>query len=272
MKIIVSHDVDHLYALDHWLHDLIIPKHWIRSVIFLCKRKIGFRVFFERMILPFRKSWNHMEEVLKFDKSHQIPSTFFFGMDRVLGMSYSRKSAKEMIQYVQNQTYDAGVHGVDFQNFTRMEKEYREFKKTAGKIPFGIRMHCVRKDERTLEKLAQIGYLFDSTDFDKTSRQVSGPYKVGRMWEIPLHIMDGYVWVTGDMEQSRVNTLRILKRAEEEGLPYCTILFHDVYYDSRCYPMEKEWYEWLIGYLEDSGYEFISFKSAVKELENSCGC
>lgn len=272
MKIIISHDVDHLYALDHWLHDLIIPKHWIKSVIFLCERKIGLRVFFERMILPFRKHWNHTEEVLEFDKKHHIPSTFFFGMDRVLGMSYSRRAAEKTVRYVQSQAYDAGVHGADFQKYAGIKKEYQEFKKIAGKISFGIRMHYVRKDEHTLKKLARAGYLFDSTDFDKTGKRISAPYKVENMWEIPLHIMDGYVWVTGDMEQSRANTLRILKKAEEKGLSYCTILFHDVYYDSRCYPMEKEWYEWLIDYLDKSGYEFISFKSAVEELENGRGC
>ena len=272
MKIIISHDVDHLYALDHWLHDLVIPKHWIRSVIFFCQRKIGFQVFFQRMILPFRKRWDHTGEVLEFDKKHHIPSTFFFGMDRVLGMSYGRRSAEKAVRYVQRQGYDAGVHGAEFQEPAGIKKEYQEFKKTAGEMPFGIRMHYVRKDGHTFEKLAQAGYLFDSTDFDKGGKEVSAPYKVEDMWEIPLHIMDGYVWVTGDLEQSRANTLRILNKAEEKGLPYCTVLFHDVYYDVGCYPMEKEWYEWLVKYLEDAGYEFISFKNAVKELENNCGC
>ena len=92
------------------------------------------------------------------------------------------------------------------------------------------------------------------------------------MWEFPLHIMDGYVLQVGDVEQSRKNTIDILKKVQEQGLPYCTILFHDYYYNSRCYPQEKEWYCWLVEYLEKKGFEFISFREAVKELEYNSGC
>lgn len=39
MKIIVSHDVDHLYPSDHFLKDLILPKMWVRSFLHLCGEK-----------------------------------------------------------------------------------------------------------------------------------------------------------------------------------------------------------------------------------------
>ncbi|MCM1044009.1 MAG: hypothetical protein NC417_00725 [Candidatus Gastranaerophilales bacterium] len=272
MKIIISHDVDHLYSTEHWRHDLIIPKLWVRSLIYLCRRQINFKVFLARVIFPFQKKWNRTAEVLQFDKEHYIPSTFFFGMSRGLGMSYGAKIAEEMIQYVCAQGYDVGVHGIAFSEDSKMQEEYTRFKKIVGAVPVGIRMHYVRKDESTFEKLAQIGYLFDSTEFDKTGTKMVGPYKIHDMWEIPLHVMDGYVMDIGDAEQSKENTIRIIEKVKEQELPYCTVLFHDFYYNAKCYPQEKEWYDWLIQYLQEQNYEFISFKDAVKELERRDGC
>ena len=37
MKIIVSHDVDHLYGSDHY-KDLIYPKLWLRETLSLLKK------------------------------------------------------------------------------------------------------------------------------------------------------------------------------------------------------------------------------------------
>lgn len=98
--------------------------------------------------------------------------------------------------------------------------------------------------------------------------RLKGPYKIDDMWEIPLHIMDGYVLEVGDSEAGKKNTVRLLKKAEKQGLPFCTILFHDYYYNAGCYPQEKQWYDWLLQYIEKQGYEYISFKDAIKELED----
>ena len=66
MKIIVSHDVDHLYGKDHWFRDMIYPKLWVRSLIWLIKRKITFKEFFLRCISCFKGKTK--EEVLKLMK------------------------------------------------------------------------------------------------------------------------------------------------------------------------------------------------------------
>jgi peptidoglycan/xylan/chitin deacetylase (PgdA/CDA1 family) len=267
VKIIISHDVDHLYSTDHWKHDLIIPKLWIRSFLHLCQRKISVKIFLRRIKYGFEKEWNHTREVLELDKKYGIPSTFFVGMSRGLGMSYSMKSAEKLIHHVKEQGFDVGVHGVAYADFEKMRKEYRRFKTIVGDYPFGIRMHYVRRDENTYHKLDKLGYIFDSTEFDKGGR-LKGPYKIDDMWEIPLHIMDGYVLEVGDSEAGKKNTVRLMKKAEKQGLPFCTILFHDYYYNAGCYPQEKQWYDWLLQYIEKQGYEYISFKDAIKELED----
>ena len=94
MKIIISHDVDHLYPSDHVFRDLIFPKLWLRSFIFFLQRKIGFKTFVYRLFSIFDKRLHRIPEIINFDKENGIPSTFFFGMDNILGMSYKREKER----------------------------------------------------------------------------------------------------------------------------------------------------------------------------------
>lgn len=54
-------------------------------------------------------------------------------------------------------------------------------------------------------------------------------------------------------------------------MPYCTILYHDYQYNERTYPDEKVWYDWLLGYLQEKQYEFVSYEEAIEELEEKYG-
>lgn len=267
MKIIISHDVDHLYPIDHILHDFIIPKLWVRSIIHVVQGKITLKTFFCRLGYPFYRRYHRIEEIINKDIEYKVPSVFFFGMERGLGMSYGKEKAEYYIQYVMQRGFDVGVHGIAYQDSDKIKDEYRSFKNIVKKNHFGIRMHYVRKNNATLQMLADSGYLFDSTEFDKKGEMFNPPYKVNNMWEFPLYIMDGYIMSPGNFEQGKRNTINAIKKAEMNNLPYCTILFHDYQYNALCYPSEKLWYDWLLDYLNQNGYEFISYREAIKEME-----
>lgn len=267
MKIIVSHDVDHLDATDHLTKDLILPKLWVRSFLHLCAGKISFRTFWYRLTILFHNRMNRTEEVMEFDKANGVPSVFFFGMDNVLGMSYSRQKAEPVIKKVLEMGFDAGVHGADYQNAEKIKAEHDTFAALSGTVSFGIRNHYVRFDGETFGKMEQAGYLYDSTWFNKEHLELRAPYKVGQMWEFPLHIMDGYICFPGKVEDGIANTKSAIRQAEAEGMPYCTILFHDYQFDDRFDPQQKRWYEETIRFCREQGYEFISYRDAIKELE-----
>lgn len=204
---------------------------------------------------------------MAFDRAHGIPSVFFFGMDNVLGMSYSQRKAKPVIEKVLAAGFDAGVHGADYQSADGICREHDDFAALSGTASFGIRNHYVRFDGETFEKMARAGYLYDSTWFNKQELEFRAPYKVGPMWEFPLHIMDGYICFPGRLEEGIAHTRAAIARAEAEGMPYCTILFHDYQFDERFDPQQKRWYEETVRYCEAQGYEFISYRDAIKELE-----
>ncbi len=268
IKVIISHDVDHLFAKDHWFRDLIYPKMWIRTTIQLMKRDITAKEWWLRCISCFRKNRHNLDKLMDYDEKHGIQSTFFFGMNQGLGMSYKPEEAKAVIQKVYDRGFSVGVHGIEYQNYEGMKKEYDTFKRVTGIEPCGIRMHYVRFDDETFRKLDQIGYPVDSTEFDKNNCGTrKNPYKTSKMWEFPLTIMDAYL--PGKFDDAKEKTLELLEECRNNGLGYITVLFHDNQYCDDYQDMKK-WYEWLIEYFSDSSlYMFSSFDQSVRELENS---
>lgn len=268
MKIIISHDVDHLYASDHWFKDLIIEKLWIRSLLQLMKREIDAETFFNRLLLPFHNRMHRIDELMEFDRSHGIPSVFFFGMANGLGMSYQKSRACPIMKKVIDQSFDVGVHGIDYQRMEGIKKEHDDFLEMSGLKNFGIRNHYVRFDEHTFEKQSEAGYLFDSTWFDKKKLNLKAPYKVGDMWEFPLHVMDGYICMEGKWQEGVREAIRAVEKSDAMGMPYCTMLFHDYLFNEKCFPQLKRWYMEVVEYCEKSGHEFISYREAIEELEH----
>ena len=265
MKVIVSHDVDHLFAKDHWFRDLIYPKMWVRTTLEFTKREITGKEWWLRNTSCFRKERHHLEELMCFDQEHGIPSSFFFGMRQGLGMSYKPEEAVQAIQMVKDHGFFAGVHGIEYQNAEGMLREFRTFTETVGEKPEGIRMHYVRFDENTFSNLSSIGYAFDTTEFDKQNCGTrKNPYQIGSMWEFPLTIMDGYL--PQQFGKAKQKTLEILQECRRKQLDYISVLFHD-YQFCDDYKDIRDWYIWLIEYFsESSEYTFTSYREAIEQL------
>ena len=185
-----------------------------------------------------------------------------------LGMSYSREKAAIYVSKVKKAGFDVGVHGVEYINESKIIEEHDAFKEISGLEMFGIRNHYVRFNEGTFSKMNHAGYLFDTTYYNKKKTELLNPYKVGSMWEFPLHIMDGYVCEQGNLEEGLKRTYNIIDEANIKGVEYLTILFHDYQFDDVFDPQMKEWYIRTIEYCKAKGYKFISYREAIEELEN----
>jgi hypothetical protein len=266
MKIIVSHDVDHIKASEHIVDNVLI-KHLVRTLLEYASGTIGIRQVCKRLDRSFVKNkWQNIVELIDFEKSLGVRSTFFFGMANGLGMSYSVDSAKPFIEEVISSGFDVGVHGIATNNLEDFIKEFTRLNSLTGLDNFGIRQHYLNLKDSTLKLMNETGYSFDSSVYE-----LSNPYKIGNMWEFPLHIMDGYLIYKGksylnyDISELKNKSVSIIERAEKLGIEYFTILFHDAYYCDS-FPRWKEWYEWLIKYLYSNGYEFINYNGAIVEL------
>lgn len=268
-KIIISHDVDHLYGREHWFRDLSYQKLWFRTTKQLVRHEIPLRTFAARMKSPFQHNRHRIRQVMDFDKAHGVPSTFFFGMSQGLGMSYRPEECMSVIEHVMNRGFDAGVHGVAYTEMDAIQSEHDLFSSMFSIDRFGIREHYVRRDESTLLKLEKAGYLFDTTVFNKDGMDLIAPYKVGDMWEFPLHVMDSFIIREEHLQQAIDETERIIAEACTVELPCLTFLFHDIYFDEYAYPTHKSWYVWLIEHLQEKGFAFISYRRAIEEMDKN---
>jgi hypothetical protein len=266
LKIIISHDVDHLYPSDHILRDIFFPKLWVRSTIELLKGTIGVKTWIYRLNSVFYKRLNQIPEIIEFDKKYNIPSIFFFGMRQKLGMSYKKNAAVQWIRYVLKNGSEVGVHGVEIDDINEMQAEYNDFRDISGQRSFGIRTHYVRYNDSSFAKMASIGYFFDSSEYNKGEIIFKAPYKIANMWEFPLYIMDKDI-IMDNLETAKNKTIEALTNAENCGLKFFTFLFHDYFFNERSFPELKSYYEWFVDYCCNQNLVFTSYSRAIMELE-----
>ena len=268
MKAIVSHDIDHIKVWEHLTKDVIIPKFIVRSEIELFTGKISISEFSNRIGDLFRNRWHRVPELIKFNAEMNVPATFFIGVENGVGLSYSLSNSTDMMKLILNEDAVLGIHGIAYDNQSEIDREKKIFAENAGLKNFGIRMHYVRMTERTLGLLNNAGYTYDSS-----LHGMINPYKVGNMWEFPFQIMDGWViengkaWQSRNLQQSIDATKIIIEEANQKGIQYLGIDFHDRYF-SNSFVTWKKWYEWIIAYLHENKIEMVNFDQAIKELES----
>jgi hypothetical protein len=270
MKVIVSHDVDHITSIEH-LIDFFIPKFILRNSIELFKGIITINEYNGRIKNIFHNKFNNVTELIAFDLENDINSAFFVSVKRGRNLSYSKKQAAKIIDLVLTKGLTVGIHGLSFQDFSEILDEAELFKKLTNISSFGIRIHYLNLSFDTLKNLDRAGYLFDSTKL-----AFENPYRTGNMWEFPIHLMDSNLFY-GDskfqfksFERLKNETIRLVENAYKCQITYLNILFHDFYFTDS-FRNCKAWYIWLISYLKKSGIEFVSFPDAISELNSING-
>lgn len=262
MKIIVSHDVDHIKWSDHTFKDLFIPKYLAKAFYYGLTGKISPTVF-KRRLRAMSSKLDQVPELCAYNNEHNIPATFFVGMANALGLSYPLNTAIATVNYINAQGLDTGPHGIAYATLEGVREEFNIFKQTAS-TPFGIRNHYLRMTARTLSYQAEVGYSYGSTMYG-----IIHPFKVGNMWEFPISIMDAYAVPNPhnnyNMQLWKDNTMATIEEAIKADLPYFVINFHDTFF---CDTFEnvREWYFFITDFFRKNNYEFISFSNAVKEL------
>ena len=262
MKIILSHDIDHIHWKEHYFNDLYLPGVIYRNTKGLLKKNLNFKNYTKRTICTGRM--HRIPELIRLYDQNKIKASFFFGMNRALHLSYKYQKTRPLIQDLIQNNHKVGVHGIAYKDAKYIEIEYNRFKEISGLDFFGIRTHYLRLSGYSHHLFDEQGYLFDSS-FDN----IMHPFKVNNMWEIPISIMDASLVENSQLNQDlniwKENTLKRLKKAKEINLSYIVINFHDIYFSDK-FPIIKEWFLWLVELLQSKDYEFITFEQAVSEL------
>jgi hypothetical protein len=268
MKIIVSHDVDHITVREHLLKDLYIQKWLLKCALYGAFGKIDPCLALRRMCAVFGARLNRVAEVMETDRQFGIPSTFFVGMANGLGLSYSLPAAAAMVNMIRQDGFQVGVHGIAYAEGDAIREERARFCRVRqGETDFGIRNHYLRATPETASLQALAGYAFDSSEYG-----LREPYLVGGLVEFPVCLMDAYLLSLGrnDLEDVKRRTLAAIEQGRERNLSHFTIIFHDCYY-SGLFPDHRAWYDWLVRYVSDH-YEVTDFAAALHEIKTKQSC
>jgi len=266
MYIIISHDVDHLSVKEHIFKDLIIPKFFVWQWIEFIKSNISFNELLQRYKEVFTNNWNHIKQLQEFNKKNGVKATYFFWMDNALWLSYTPQQAKEYIKYLLKNWADVGIHWINFDNKEKLKKEFEIFQEISWLENFWIRNHYLRQNKNTKKIMADIWFLFDTTDYIQENYKIE---KIDNMYEIPFQIMDGTLfnfnqkWL--NLEQAKQYTMNLLNQAIENKQKYFAILFHQRYFTDS-FKTRKNWYIWFVSYCKDKKYTFINYKDLINEL------
>lgn len=266
MKIIISHDIDHYNWSDHFFKDLFIQKYILKNTFYLLSGQIPFSLFRARMNLFKSNRLHRLEELISFNREHCIPASYFMGVRNALGLSYNLTTAEKIATYLNEVDAPLYIHGIAFDDVKEMEFERDTFIKIVRHSSFlGMRMHYLRNSEMTLKILDSLNYKFDSTTYE-----IRNPYYVGKMIEFPVCAMEAYEvdYADTDLNDIKKSTLSRIENAKKKSLDYFTVIFHDAHF-SDSFPLHRAWYVWLIEYFKRNQFEFISFETAVKEIQIS---
>ena len=259
MKIILSHDVDHLFLTEHW-KDRFIPCLVVRSLRSLLKGDLSLNGFLRR----FSRRLHRIPELIEFNSSYNAPTNFFFGMDNGLSLSYSHKRAAPLIKSLQKDGHFIGTHGMAYDNKVSMSEEKRRLHSILGRKVIGIRNHYLRQSSNTQRFMAELDYHFDSTD-----RGLFDPVEKDGILSIPISVMDVDVVKPGVSNEAALKaTLDKLDEATEKNLKYFVINFHDIYFDSVSYPNFYNWYTGLVKECQARDFEFTDFNSVLQEQQS----
>jgi peptidoglycan/xylan/chitin deacetylase (PgdA/CDA1 family) len=269
MKIIVSHDVDHISTYEH-MSDLVVPKYIGRAGVELLKGRIGPGQFAIRMGETLIGKWNFIRELAAFDAEVGIKSTFFFAVGNGMGLAYQPEAARELLHEVIAAGHDVGIHGIARDTVDNIRDERIRFEAVYGVSCRGQRMHYLHPDPSLLDAVAAAGFTYDS------SLRGDGPARnIGGLWSFPVHVMDGDVMLGGrryqtvSVREATDKTRRRIEALAESGVDYVSLLFHDRYF-SAGHAAWRDWYKETMQWATQAGIEFCNYEQAVNELEVRC--
>lgn len=268
MKIILSHDVDNLTTKEH-SKDLIVIKMIIRGFIEFFLFRINFSTLFSRLKLILSNNLTNIKELVELDKKYNTKATYFFATSNDNTLAYKAEAAKPNVKYILDNNLNVGIHGIAFDNLSKMKSEYDKFITIHQTKNIGIRMHYLRKNNDTFSYMKEIGYFFDTTEYSLDLKQ---PYITEEgLIEIPFHIMDSYLFQEKGLQKYNSKyaieyTKNIIDKNKDKDI-ILNINFHQEYF-SDGWKDWKDWYTWIVQYCHKENIEFISYQEVVNELSN----
>lgn len=271
----LSHDVDRVRKTFQ------LFTHLLRS---LWKRDIGSAIYQIRS--PFQKAhyWNFYK-IMDIERNLGLRSTFFFLNETYpfyffkpsswrLSLGYYdlfEPNLQTVIRELDSQGWEIGLHGsyLSYKDLDLLKKEKSDLEIITGRPLLGVRQHYLNLDERTWERQAQAGFLYDAsfgfTDnigFKENKFRPFKPISNRDFYVVPLALMDACVMRKKDPLEQAINIVRLA----EEKCACLVLCWHQRVFNEKEFAGYKDMYLRLIQECRRRGARFLTIGEYVGEM------
>jgi peptidoglycan/xylan/chitin deacetylase (PgdA/CDA1 family) len=228
--------------------------------------------------------WEPFEWYLRVERG--LPATYFLipfkkrTGDHVTAVHASRRATAYDVRDIAEWTSilkgagcELGLHGIDAWHSVPLGRaELAQLRQFAGDTVAGVRMHWLLHDQSTPATLDHAGFAYDSTaGYNETvgyrngTVQVFRPLGASTLLELPLHIQDGALFYTKQLDLSEPEAEQRCRALIENARSFggvLTVLWHD-----RSHGPERFWggfYERLVAELKQQGARFVTANDMVQ--------
>ncbi|MFH1072262.1 MAG: hypothetical protein V1743_02435 [Nanoarchaeota archaeon] len=243
----ITHDIDHIRIREHY-RDLFLFRFVGVSFLELLQGKRSVIDFIRAKLLVFQPNrWDCFKEWIALEKKHRIKSTYFFAVNRGKSLSYTREEIKPVALLLKKNGFDLALHGQEYHNEEKIRQERELFKSITGFYPQGIRIHYLKKGAHSLKLFSKF-HKFDSSEY---STELAQPKREEGILEIPLHIMDTYLfspfYLNLDLEDAILYTKELFAKAKAKN----NIVVFDIHphHLDPIFPRQRKYIDWLYSHI-----------------------
>ena len=182
---------------------------------------------------PIDKLYRNFSEYMEIEEKYETKSTFFFRTQYENG---DYRDYYDDIKKLNKEGWEIGLHTdpSSVNEILEIKREKENLEKILGSKIYGNRVHYLSNDEKLLEKLSKLGFIYDSS-FKKTKDAITvedmGYQQINEIIEFPVTLMDAYLFTYMKISEDKIikTVEKTLNSCRKLNLEFnvMSILWHD---------------------------------------------
>jgi len=182
---------------------------------------------------PINKLYRNFSEYMEIEEKYDTKSTFFFRTQYENG---DYRDYDYDIKKLNKEGWEIGLHTdpSSVNEILEIKREKENLEKILGSKIYGNRVHYLSNDEKLLEKLSKLGFIYDSS-FKKTKDAITvedmGYQQINEIIEFPVTLMDAYLFTYMKISEDKIIKIveKTLNSCRKLNLEFnvMSILWHD---------------------------------------------
>jgi len=155
---------------------------------------------------PINDLYRNFSEFMEIEEKYSVKSTFFFRTQYENG---DYKDYQDNIKELIDGGWEIGLHTdpTSVTDIKKIKTEKENLEKLTNTKILGNRVHYLSNDEQLLKKLAELGFVYDSSNRkskDKITNEEMGYQKIDDVMEFPVTLMDAYLFTHMKISEEKI--------------------------------------------------------------------